>query len=112
MPEVSVVGVDLAKHVFQVHAVDGSGRPVVRRQLRRDQLLAFFQGRPRCLVGRGLRRCPPLGAAIAGDGARGPADAAVVREALRQAWEDGCGRRGGDLRGCYATVDAVRCGEE
>lgn len=51
MSEVSVVGVDLAKHVFQVHAVDSSGRPVVRRQLRRDQLLAFFKGRPRCLIG-------------------------------------------------------------
>jgi len=51
MFEVSVVGVDLAKHVFQVHAVDGSGRPVMRRQLRRDQFLAFFKGRRRCLVG-------------------------------------------------------------
>ena len=51
MSEVSVVGVDLAKHVFQVHAVDGSGRPVMRRQLRRDQFLAFFEKRPRCLVG-------------------------------------------------------------
>lgn len=51
MPEVSVVGVDLAKHVFQIHAVDGSGRPVVRRQLRRDQFLAFFEGRPGCLIG-------------------------------------------------------------
>ena len=51
MSEASTVGVDLAKHVFQVHAVDGGGRPVARRQLRRDQFLAFFKGRPRCLVG-------------------------------------------------------------
>jgi transposase len=48
----SAIGVDLAKHVLQVRAVDGSGsgKPV-RRQLRRDPFLAFFKGRPRCLVG-------------------------------------------------------------
>ena len=51
MIEVSTVGVDLAKNVIQVHGVDGAGKTVVRRQLRRSQFLAFFERRPRCLIG-------------------------------------------------------------
>lgn len=51
MSQVITVGVDLAKNVFQVHGVDSPGKPVVRRQLRRSQFLAFFDGLPRCLVG-------------------------------------------------------------
>jgi hypothetical protein len=43
------VGIDLAKSVFQIHGVDENGLVLVRRQLRRSQLLAFFQKRPRCL---------------------------------------------------------------
>ncbi len=39
---VTVVGLDLAKHVFQVHCVDAEGRAVVNRSLRRRELLAFF----------------------------------------------------------------------
>jgi transposase len=49
--EVTTVGLDLAKHVFQVHGVDAEGATVVRRQLRRGQVLAFFSRLPRCLVG-------------------------------------------------------------
>jgi transposase len=51
MFEASTVGVDLAKHVFQIHGVDDSGKLVVHRQVRRGQFLAFFEGRPRCLIG-------------------------------------------------------------
>jgi transposase len=44
MKEVSTIGLDLAKNVFQVHGVDGSGKTVIRRQLRRGQVLpAIFQ---------------------------------------------------------------------
>ena len=39
MNEVTTIGLDLAKNVFQVHGVDVSGRAVVRRQLRRSQVL-------------------------------------------------------------------------
>jgi hypothetical protein len=42
MNEITTVGLDLAKHVFQVHAVDAEGATVLRKQLRRAQLLAFF----------------------------------------------------------------------
>lgn len=45
------VGLDLAKMVFQVHAVDAHERVVVRRSLKRDEVLAFFGRCPPCLVG-------------------------------------------------------------
>ena len=50
MGEVSTIGLDLAKAVFQAHGADPSGAVVFRKKLRRDQLLAFFAGQPRCLV--------------------------------------------------------------
>jgi transposase len=51
MNEVSTIGVDLAKTVFQLHGVDAEGRPVLRRQLRRSQMLEVFQNLPPCLIG-------------------------------------------------------------
>lgn len=51
MNEAITIGVDLAKNVFQVHAVDAAGDVVIRRQLRRSQVLPFFEKQPRCLVG-------------------------------------------------------------
>ena len=50
MSEVMVIGLDLAKHVFQVHGADASGRAVIRKQLRRAQVLAFFGRQPRCVM--------------------------------------------------------------
>ena len=49
--EVITIGLDLAKNVFQVHGVDFEGNVVIRRQLRRSQVLPFFEKQPRCLVG-------------------------------------------------------------
>ena len=51
MGEIITIGLDLAKSVFQVHAVDEAGRVVVRRQIKRAQLLAFFADLSPCLVG-------------------------------------------------------------
>jgi len=51
MSEITTIGLDLAKHVFQVHGVDASGATVLRKQLRRGQVVAFFATLPRCLVG-------------------------------------------------------------
>ena len=48
MNEVITIGLDLAKNVFQVHGVDASGRAIVRRQLRRSQVLPFFEKQPSC----------------------------------------------------------------
>ena len=51
MRKVTTIGLDLAKNVFQVHGVDASGKTVIRRQLRRRQVLPFFKKQPPCLVG-------------------------------------------------------------
>ncbi len=51
MTEVTTIGLDLAKSVFQVHGIDGSGKAVVRRQLRRRQVLPFFKKLSACLIG-------------------------------------------------------------
>ena len=48
---VTTVGLDLAKHVFQVHCVDASGRIVVTKAISRAQLLEFFASLPPCVVG-------------------------------------------------------------
>ncbi|MGY5810060.1 IS110 family RNA-guided transposase [Rhizobium sp. LEGMi198b] len=51
MKEVTTIGLDLAKNVFQVHGVDGDGLPVFNRKLRRNEVLRFFERIPSCLVG-------------------------------------------------------------
>src|ERR1700748_2825772 len=51
MQSISTIGLDIAKSVFQVHGVDAAGQVVVRRQLRRGRVRAFFQKLPPCLVG-------------------------------------------------------------
>src|SRR5216684_5081925 len=48
--EVSTIGLDLAKYVFQVHGADASGKVVFRKRLRREKVLEFFAGKPACLV--------------------------------------------------------------
>ena len=48
--EVTVIGIDLAKSVFQVHGADASGRPVFRKKLSRVQLIRFMAEQPPCLV--------------------------------------------------------------
>lgn len=49
--EVTTVGLDIAKNVFQVHAIDGVGRVVVRRALKRSQMMSFFSKLEPCLIG-------------------------------------------------------------
>lgn len=51
MEQVTTIGLDIAKSVFQVHGVDAAGEVVVRRRLNRGRVLAFFEKLPRCLVG-------------------------------------------------------------
>lgn len=49
--QITTIGLDLAKSVFQVHAIDAAGKVVVAKALRRGQLLAFFTKLPPCLIG-------------------------------------------------------------
>ena len=62
MGEVSTIGLDLAKNVFQVHGIDAAGRVLVRRQLRRGEVLGVFR-EAAALPGRhgGLRHRSLLG---------------------------------------------------
>jgi transposase len=48
--EVTTIGLDLAKHVFQAHGASASGAVVFRKKLRREQVLTFFASQPRCRV--------------------------------------------------------------
>ena len=49
--QVSTIGLDIAKNVFQVHGIDDAGRAVLCRKVRRDRLVKLFEGLDPCLVG-------------------------------------------------------------
>src|SRR5580765_8375361 len=51
MQTITTIGLDIAKSVFQVHGVDAAGQMVIRRQLKRRQVLVFFAKLPPCLIG-------------------------------------------------------------
>lgn len=53
---VTTIGLDLAKSVFQVHGIDAHGKTLITRQLRRGKVLEFFANLPACLVG--IEACP------------------------------------------------------
>ena len=56
MPNPAVIGLDIAKNVFQVHGADAEGRCVLRRRLRRAEVITFFARLPEALVG--IEACP------------------------------------------------------
>src|SRR5664280_2094219 len=56
MGEVSTIGLDIAKSVFQVHGVDDAGTVVIRKRVSRAKVLEFFAELPPCLVG--IEACP------------------------------------------------------
>src|SRR4029450_11325313 len=56
MGEVSTIGLDIAKSVFQVHGVDDAGAVVIRRRISRSKVLGFFAALSPCLVG--IEACP------------------------------------------------------
>ena len=61
MREVSTIGLDMAKKVFQAHGADASGAVVFRKKLRRAHVLEFFAAQPACMWRWRLRRVPLLG---------------------------------------------------
>jgi transposase len=58
---VTTIGIDLAKAVFQIHGADAEGRPILRRRLWRQELLAFFDRLPPCLIGMEACLSAPTG---------------------------------------------------
>ena len=57
MQTITTIGLDIAKSVFQVHGVDAARQVIIRQQLKRRYVLAFFEKLPPCLVG--ISRCVP-----------------------------------------------------
>ena len=57
MQTITTIGLDIAKSVFQVHGVDAGGQVIIRRQLMRRQVVAFFQKLLPCLIG--IEACAP-----------------------------------------------------
>src|SRR5262249_2613138 len=110
MGEVTTIGLDLAKHVFQVHGVGGT---VLRKQLRRAQVLAFFSRLPPCLVGLKARaRRRTTGRGSCARLATRCADAGAIREGVHQAQQARCRRCGSNLRGGWAPDDALCAGQD
>lgn len=61
MEKITTIGLDIAKHVFQVHGINGAGAAVSRRKLRRDDVVGFFKALLPADRNRGLRDWTPLG---------------------------------------------------
>jgi len=61
--QVSTIGLDIAKNVFQVHGADAAGKTVITRQLRRGQVIGYFEKLPPCLVAWKPVRPPIIGLA-------------------------------------------------
>jgi transposase len=51
MNQISTIGLDLAKNIFQVHGIDARGKVIIRKPLRRSEVLKFFASVPPCLIG-------------------------------------------------------------
>ncbi len=46
--EVTTIGIDIAKRIFQIHGVDKNGKTVLKKELMRDQVLTFMANTPKC----------------------------------------------------------------
>ena len=78
--QVTTIGLDIAKNVFQVHGIDANEKVVVRKQLRRSQVLAFFAALAPCLIG--MEACATVGARVEKARPQGAADASEGCEGL------------------------------
>ncbi len=71
--QITTIGLDIAKNVFEVHGIDAAEKAIVRKKHRRSQVIAFFASLPPCLIGMeacGCRICKSRGAASSGPAAR------------------------------------------
>jgi transposase len=88
--EISTIGLDLAKSVFQVHGIDAAGNVLVRKALRRAQMLPFFSKHSPCLVGMEACGTSHHWARLGAAGPSGSPDAAGLRDAVRKARQKRC----------------------
>src|SRR4051812_41497702 len=105
--QITTVGLDIAKNLFQVHGADAQGRVLLKRKLARGKVLEFFATLPACLVG--LEACgaaPYRARELTRLGHPVQADAATVRAALRPDQQTRRGRCRGLLRGGAAPRHA------
>ena len=89
MGEVSAIGLDIAKSVFQVHGVDSAGAVGMRKRFDRAKVLEFFSGLSTCLIG--IEACPSAyhwSREMQACGHTGEADAAELCEGLSQAQQE------------------------
>jgi hypothetical protein len=81
--QITTIGLDIAKNVFQVHGICAAERVLVRKQLRRSQVMVFFEALSPCLIGmEAVRERAPLGTRANEDRPRGSSDAGEGREGL------------------------------
>ena len=67
MDQIIRIGMDTSKHIFQLHGVDAAERPVLRKKLRRNEMLAFFAKLPPTVIG--MEACGAVALLGAGAGA-------------------------------------------
>ena len=89
MGEVSTIGLDIAKSVFQIHGVDRDGEVAIRKRVSRAKLLEFFAGLPPCVIG--IEACPSrtsLEPEASGAWSHSETDASELCEGLSQAQQE------------------------
>ena len=111
--QITTIGLDIAKNVFQVHGIDATEKVVMRKQLRRRQLIKFFEALAPCLIGMEACATAHYWARELAElfASRCSANASEGCEGLRQAQREQCRRRRGDLRGSQAPNHAVGSGQ-
>src|SRR5215470_4202560 len=112
MGEVSTIGLDIAKSVFQIHGVDAAGAVVIRKRITRAKLLEFLASLPACLIG--IEACPSAHywsrrLQALGHTVRLMPPSYV--KSLSQTQQKRCQRRCRNLRSGHPSFDAV-CGDE
>ena len=86
MEQLTRIGMDTSKHIFQLHGVNAVEATVLRKKLRRRDMVAFFAKlNPTVIAIEACGGLPPLGAAASVVRPRGEADRAAAGQALRQA---------------------------
>ena len=98
MEQATTIGLDIAKHVFQVHGADAAGHVLFRKRITRVKLLGFLAAQTRCVVA--MEACAGAHYWARENRQVGPScalDRAGLRQAVHQAAEERCRRCRGDL---------------